>query len=338
MAGECPTCRGRERRQIAPGYWECRSQRLVGMQGYGTMQTPIFETCFVRYQEADALMSVAKCSCGTFAIGICARCDSPVCGDCSAIYGGRRLCRGCLGMARQAERQAEQDAARTKKRKEEQDRADRLRRLEAAVAAARSSLKQRGVPTEQVATLATRSFHSSGGLSGHAYETREPYFYIERELGSGWLVTSEFVLLDQGVLCETGSGGMLTSVHDRSRWSPKRELRLAARAPIKLQALEISRPPNEIEPLISALEAIVEGGKPVDIIADSVVWSPRGNKPTNTRSRWYLWLLVVPGFYPGLVGIVGQSIHGFESSGLAHAMYIVFPVTILFVLIMALRR
>lgn len=338
MRGECPTCKGRERRQIAPGYWECRSQRLVGMQGYGRMQSPIFEPCLARYQEADALMPVAKCSCGTFAIGVCVECDSPVCGDCSAIYKGRRLCRSCLGVARQAERQVKQDADRAKIRKDEEDRADRLRRLEAAVAAARSSLKQRGVPTEQVAVLATRSFRSSGGLSGHAYETREPYFYIERELGRGWLVTSAFVLLDQGVLCEAGSGAMLTSAHDRSRWSPKRELRLAARAPIKLQALEISRLPNEIEPLISALQAIAGGGKPVGIIADSVVWSPRGNKPANTRSRWYLWLLVVPGFYPGLVGIVGQSIHGFESPGLAHAMYIVFPVTILFVLTMALRR
>lgn len=34
----------------------------------------------------------ASCRCGTFAIGVCARCGEAVCGDCSALDGGKRLC------------------------------------------------------------------------------------------------------------------------------------------------------------------------------------------------------------------------------------------------------
>jgi hypothetical protein len=71
------------------------------------------EPCRHRYheQQGDGMVDLAVCSCGTFAIGRCLDCDRPVCGDCSSVYGGRRLCGNCLRVVQQregAERSAEQ--------------------------------------------------------------------------------------------------------------------------------------------------------------------------------------------------------------------------------------
>lgn len=51
------------------------------------------------------------CSCGTFAIGLCQDCGNPVCGDCSLIVSGQRLCYPCAKarQARQADRERGED-------------------------------------------------------------------------------------------------------------------------------------------------------------------------------------------------------------------------------------
>jgi hypothetical protein len=54
-------------------------------------------------------VSAQVCSCGTFAIGLCQDCGDPVCGDCSLMVGGQRLCHPCV-KARQT-RQADKERA-----------------------------------------------------------------------------------------------------------------------------------------------------------------------------------------------------------------------------------
>jgi hypothetical protein len=340
MASRCPSCGGRARFQVAPGYWECQSDRLVGMQGYGARQTPIFEVCRTRYQGASVSMSAGQCFCSTFAIGTCTECESQVCGDHSTLHYGVRLCYGCASRNIAAEKAATTQARKAQLKKEREESADRLSKLTAAVEAAQSSLAKRQERKVRVATLAARTFHSSGGMSGQSRETREPYFCIEKELGYGWLVAPGLVLLDQGVLYYGGSGAMLTSTHPYNRWNTKRELRLAAGQPVDLRAYVDSKAASEIESVVMDLEAIAAGRVAVEIDKHSVVWSPQAVKPANTRDYrgWYLWLLVVPGFYPALVSIAGQSIDGFEPAGLADAMYVVLPATVLFVVIMARRN
>jgi len=48
--------------------------------------------CNVRYHEAAGGGAALVCSCGTFAIGLCADCGKAVCGDCSLLYQSQRLC------------------------------------------------------------------------------------------------------------------------------------------------------------------------------------------------------------------------------------------------------
>jgi hypothetical protein len=300
MASRCPSCGGTARFQVAPGYWECRSDRLVGMQGHGARQTPIFEVCRTRYQNASVSMSAGQCFCSTFAIGTCTECESQVCGDHSTLHYGVRLCYGCASRKAAAEKAAAAQAREAQLKKEREESADRLFRLTAAVEAAQSSLVKRRDRKERIATLATRTFQSSGGMSGQSRETREPYFYIEKEVGYGWLVAPGLVLLDRGILYYGGSEAMLTSAHPYNRRNTKRELRLAAGQPVDLHAYVDSKNASEIESVVMDLEAIAAGGAAVQIDKHSVVWSPRAVKPANTRDYkgWYLRLLVVPGFYP----------------------------------------
>lgn len=56
---------------------------------------PVNGTCGHRYQDGSGRVSDAQCECGTFAIGICKRCDRPVCGYHSTIESGVRLCAPC---------------------------------------------------------------------------------------------------------------------------------------------------------------------------------------------------------------------------------------------------
>lgn len=64
--------------------------------------------CGHRYQ-AGRPGTARVCSCGTFAIGLCQDCGDPVCGDCSLMVGGQRLCTRCA-QARQI-RQADRERA-----------------------------------------------------------------------------------------------------------------------------------------------------------------------------------------------------------------------------------
>jgi hypothetical protein len=48
--------------------------------------------CGERYHEADEGGTTLLCECSTFAIGLCADCGKPVCGDCSSLYQRQRLC------------------------------------------------------------------------------------------------------------------------------------------------------------------------------------------------------------------------------------------------------
>jgi hypothetical protein len=53
------------------------------------------KTCTQRYHDGTGATPVALCACSTFAIGVCADCGEPVCGDneCSWLRDRRRLCR-----------------------------------------------------------------------------------------------------------------------------------------------------------------------------------------------------------------------------------------------------
>ena len=66
--------------------------------------------CGHRYQAGQP-GTAQVCSCGTFAIGLCQDCGNPVCGDCSLIVAGQRLCRPCAKsrQTRQADRERAED-------------------------------------------------------------------------------------------------------------------------------------------------------------------------------------------------------------------------------------
>jgi hypothetical protein len=106
----CPSCGGNDKVLVAPNYWECRSQVTEYHPGrvpdpmYAVEGIPIpsgatmpvtdvvYRPCGVRYHEAAGITSTPLCGCSTFAIGLCAACGKPVCGDCSGPFDGKRLC------------------------------------------------------------------------------------------------------------------------------------------------------------------------------------------------------------------------------------------------------
>ena len=65
--------------------------------------------CGLRYQEGAAGLG-RVCECGTFAIGLCADCGKPVCGDHSVLHGGKRLCHADLRAREKAAAVAEAEA------------------------------------------------------------------------------------------------------------------------------------------------------------------------------------------------------------------------------------
>jgi hypothetical protein len=88
---------------VAPGYWECRSLvaehrpgRIPDPSGGAGAMRPVtaisYQPCATRYHEAAGGGSTLLCGCSTFAIGVCAQCATPVCGDCSRVLQGHRLC------------------------------------------------------------------------------------------------------------------------------------------------------------------------------------------------------------------------------------------------------
>lgn len=112
----CPSCGGEIRKLIAPGFWECESmltstEMRAQLTPEGPRHLPVdsHRVCGVRYHESDARAaagSLPVCGCGTFAVGVCADCQTPVCGDHSTLFEGRRLCDEHVVVAREAAAQA----------------------------------------------------------------------------------------------------------------------------------------------------------------------------------------------------------------------------------------
>lgn len=93
---------------IAPGYFECRSRirfgRPVDMPGVGHVMMPDSRICGVKYHGEGLSSSDVVCACGTFAIGLCAVCKTPICGDHSRLDRLRR-CDACI--VNEAKREAD---------------------------------------------------------------------------------------------------------------------------------------------------------------------------------------------------------------------------------------
>ena len=115
----CPSCRGSNRRVIAPGFWEGQSPVAVMVTGPGSIGRPgpeglpVPSACGRRYHETPGTAAQSLCDCGTFAIGLCTQCHRPVCGDCSALHQGSRWCAACVAASEAAQRQDVASAALT---------------------------------------------------------------------------------------------------------------------------------------------------------------------------------------------------------------------------------
>lgn len=97
---------------------------VFGQPGPPEILTPI--ACRTEYHEATAGLGSqmsSKCACGTYAIGECADCGTPVCGNCSRMRGGVRLCGTHFNAALQLEQ-----AAKARAHEEKQAREDAARR------------------------------------------------------------------------------------------------------------------------------------------------------------------------------------------------------------------
>jgi hypothetical protein len=124
----CPSCGGTVRQQIAPGYWRCLTQlhsryRGPGVAGHPEMGPEFLDhvrTCGRKYQEGAPVTDAPECHCGTFAIGRCAACQSPVCGDHSALVGEVRMCLACAKerRAKEAERTSETETEHLRARRD----------------------------------------------------------------------------------------------------------------------------------------------------------------------------------------------------------------------------
>jgi hypothetical protein len=122
----CPTCGGSARTQIASGYWLCETMVVSEMAvPHPTMpgrMVPVRHSrpCTTEYHEAvnATVAESVSCSCGTFAIGRCPNCQSPICGSHSGLWDRRRLCDACY---------AKENAKQIKQRKEQEARAERER-------------------------------------------------------------------------------------------------------------------------------------------------------------------------------------------------------------------
>jgi len=115
----CPHCGGTDRRAISPGFWECVSpvygEIPTGLHPSGKFG-PAFRTvaypCGRRYQEGTPGGTGMLCqTCTVFAIGICADCGIPQCGNCGDHYRGVFLCVQCRKARAATEQAAAHEAA-----------------------------------------------------------------------------------------------------------------------------------------------------------------------------------------------------------------------------------
>jgi hypothetical protein len=121
VVGSCPECGGRQRREIAPGFFQCTSRRLTDVIPAGSFgnptTVPVDSECGHRYQEAPASPAV-QCACGMFAVAACVQCGEPLCGDHVVHRNDQVLC------AEHARRDAERIAA---ERRIERERAEQAK-------------------------------------------------------------------------------------------------------------------------------------------------------------------------------------------------------------------
>lgn len=117
---KCPNCGSSEARQIAPNFYECtdvirfkvqvRKHRPNPNQNAVRrgQQPPLIwftedeyhsRDCGTKYHVGVPSESSVTCSCGTFAIGLCASCGQAICGDHSELLEGKRNCLGCVELS-----------------------------------------------------------------------------------------------------------------------------------------------------------------------------------------------------------------------------------------------
>jgi hypothetical protein len=112
VTGRCPICGSTQRDPIAPGFWRCRGSllqtgfRMVPNENgprshtgepVTMIQVPFEydEPCLHEYPDGEAEKSPLCANCrDTYSIGVCASCQTPLCGkrSCSNLRAERRLC------------------------------------------------------------------------------------------------------------------------------------------------------------------------------------------------------------------------------------------------------
>ena len=113
----CATCGATRGQQIAPNFVSCsgevtsivEEERVVAevpnpadphfgrrVPQWATITVTRSSPCSSKHHvPMTAGVSIPRCSCGTFAIGLCAHCEAPICGDDSTRIDGLRLCESC---------------------------------------------------------------------------------------------------------------------------------------------------------------------------------------------------------------------------------------------------
>lgn len=78
---------------------QCKADKDLTQVEPDTFYCPYHKGLFKYVQPSGPVAPRERllCSCRTFAIGYCSDCDSPVCGDCSSVVDGQRVCRPCGG-------------------------------------------------------------------------------------------------------------------------------------------------------------------------------------------------------------------------------------------------
>ena len=107
---------------LAPGFYECTSRVVVNVVPRGALsnvtEIPVPGQCGHRYQEGDASVTTATCSCGMFAVGVCATCTRSRCGQHARHDdAGRFVCNDHIADTQR--QQAEESYARWQADKEE---------------------------------------------------------------------------------------------------------------------------------------------------------------------------------------------------------------------------
>ena len=102
--------------------------------------------CEATFKHVDPT-GASSCSCGTFAVGRCAECHTPVCAHHSGMFDGRRLCDAHLSTAQAAEAERRQQAH---AQSTAETLANRIRAWDGWLDAARRALAESSDPSERV--------------------------------------------------------------------------------------------------------------------------------------------------------------------------------------------